>query len=146
MYKIISNALICDDFTLNNDSCLDIAFMRSLNEDGIAILDNVLIPESDYDLVFYLICFGSIPDKLFYLELLYQFHGINMDYILNNYSSISLCESEFIINSDDYTNDIELIINFPLLSSQFLNFKDESNVDDLDVEGFGLPSDYFSFE
>ena len=100
MYKNISISLIRDGVILNNNlfkficnkDSLKRAFMRSLNDDGIVILDNVLIPESDYDLVFYLICFGSIPHKLFYLELLYQFHGISSDNFFNHHSSSSFCD------------------------------------------------------
>ena len=150
MYKNISIALTRDGVILNNnlskfisskDSSLDKAFMRSLNDDGIVILDNVLIPESDYDLVFYLICFGSIPHKLFYLELLYQFHGISSDNFFNHHSSSSLRESESVIHLHDYINDIKNSFIPTNLSSEDITYEDESNAQDDD--DFGLSSDYF---
>lgn len=153
MYKNISIDLTPDRFILNSylskfisnkDSSLDRAFMRLLNDDGIAIFDNVLIPESDYDLVFYLICFGSIPVKLFYLELLYQFYGICTDDSFNHYSSTSFRESESVIHLNDCSNDIKKSFISPNLSTEDITYDGESNIQD--VDGFGLPSDYFAFE
>ena len=108
----------------------------------IEMLYNVSIPKCDYDLVFYLICFGSIPDKLFYLELLYQFHGISTDDFLTNYFSSSLSKSKPFFNLDHFNNDIGTTTTPLNLFSDNSSYADEFTVNDLDE--FGLPSNYFA--
>ena len=151
MYKNISHGLIRDEFVHGESQTqfksdrgwiLLSAFMNSLKEDGIEMLYNVSIPKCDYDLVFYLICFGSIPDKLFYLELLYQFHGISTDDFLTNYFSSSLSKSKPFFNLDHFNNDIGTTTTPLNLFSDNSSYADEFTVNDLDE--FGLPSNYFA--